>query len=595
MGSNIPQYISSTGQECCQKFYERQGVPAGTCRIEDVCNPLEIILGSWHSSKYNPTTCTNSGDYPVSWKHETLRQYHLFETSAECCAEVEKKTGQTCDVLDVEAEWSCDKWHLAIEKDENDFAIHPDGTCTNSGIIYDVWMAKQDVYVFPNHQACCDNFMIAYDDCHKVDECTAVTTTTSSPPSSSPTRNPTNLPTHSPSDSPTRIPTNLPTHSPSDSPTKNPTNLPTHLPSSSPTRNPTNLPTHLPSDSPTRNPTNLHTHLPSSSPTKRPSDKPVEDVICGKVWEPVCGEDGVSYSNDCEANKVDVKVAHEGKCEDPAETCSPGGKCSVEGSSCSVGTETCCGQTYDSLKCECSKGLWLCLVTEACMLPCSPTFAPTTVTRQPTPLPSKDPTNTPTMRPVDATTTTTTVAATTTTSGEMVTRSSGLCGKWHVSREAPSTCTNSGVGMAEPTPDCLDWYRSGEECCNLFFGREDCPKVDVTVATTKATTTTTAATTRSCGEWHVSRVNTKTCTNSREGMREPGPDCAEWYVSGEECCFSYLRGAECQIIDVSVDTTSTEATLPLSPCDEWHPNPSDLTKCTNSDVYPSVWREYYYD
>eukprot|EP00985_Skeletonema_marinoi_P001438 scaffold571_cov203-Skeletonema_marinoi.AAC.1 len=77
-------------------------------------------------------------------------------------------------------------------------------------------------------------------------------------------------------------------------------------------------------------------------------------------------------------------------------------------------------------------------------------------------------------------------------------------------------------------------------------------------------------------------------------MREPGPDCAEWYASGEECCFSYLRGAECQIIDVSVDITSTEATLPLSPCDEWHPNPSDLTKCTNSDVYPSVWREYYY-
>jgi len=91
MTSNIPQYISSTGQECCDKFYVRQGVPAGTCRIEDVCNPPEIILGLWHSSKYDPTTCTNSGDYPVSWKDETLRQYHLFETSAKCCAEVKKK------------------------------------------------------------------------------------------------------------------------------------------------------------------------------------------------------------------------------------------------------------------------------------------------------------------------------------------------------------------------------------------------------------------------------------------------------------------------------------------------------------------------
>eukprot|EP00984_Skeletonema_dohrnii_P019506 scaffold9344_cov150-Skeletonema_dohrnii-CCMP3373.AAC.1 len=650
-GSDIPQYISSTGQECCEKFYERQGVPPRTCRIEDVCNlappsppptPAPPIPGKWwHSSKYNPTQCTNSGDYPVSWNDANLRPYHLFDTSAKCCAEVEKQKKETCDVLDVLEEWSCDKWHLAIEKDEDNFAVHPDGTCTNSGIIYDVWMAKQDIYVFPSHQACCDNFMIAYDDCHKVDECaeptnpptplpttkaptpvpTPVPTTkapTPVPTTKAPTRSPVvfdieawtcnaastsangsfhidkygslscsnsadyppswenvldsdgnhkflfdtmedcvdhftpflnpgetenNLPfvekqceggcevtttTTSTTTTTTTVPElndpecekaaayyhppktmdtpyctnsedypqswhnvtdengnkmflftsiddccdyfvksgvkredcvevdvcssdccsytkehNLPsdqcqggctttatttttttttttapgscpdrsfslywhpsTNSPgyptawrnitttpkflydsaedccnnyygsfripmdsckmedlcpdgklvsvaADDPITTSTTTSTTIttttsspPSSSPTRNPTNLPTHSPSDSPTRFPTNLPTHSPSDSPTKRPSDKPVADVVCAEVWDPVCGEDGVSYSNDCEAIKANVKVVSGGECEPPAESCSPGRTCS-EGSSCSVGTETCCGQ-----------------------------------------------------------------------------------------------------------------------------------------------------------------------------------------------------------------------------------------------------------
>ncbi len=147
----------------------------------------------------------------------------------------------------------------------------------------------------------------------------------------------------------------------------------------------------------------------TTSNTKYP-EVVYDDFMCAKVYKPVCGSDSVSYPNDCEAKKVGVKIASVGECIVPvlAEKCSPGGKCSVEGSSCGVGKETCCGQTYDSLKCECSSGSWMCLVADACMMPC-------------------------------AEDTTTTTTSTTTAGDVMVTQSSGLCGKWHISRETPNT------------------------------------------------------------------------------------------------------------------------------------------------------------
>eukprot|EP00984_Skeletonema_dohrnii_P000765 scaffold221_cov113-Skeletonema_dohrnii-CCMP3373.AAC.9 len=99
-----------------------------------------------------------------------------------------------------------------------------------------------------------------------------------------------------------------------------------------------------------------------------------DDIFCASVWNPVCGDDNNTYSNNCEANKVNVNVAYEGECKDiavfqPEEKCSPGGACSTEGSSCSEGTETCCGETYDSLKCDCFGGSWMCMATDACMFP----------------------------------------------------------------------------------------------------------------------------------------------------------------------------------------------------------------------------------
>ena len=56
------------------------------------------------------------------------------------------------------------------------------------------------------------------------------------------------------------------------------------------------------------------------------------------------------------------------------EACAPGIVCYVEGSLCTDGTETCCGQTYDSLLCDCvsadgdgGKGFqYMCVNLDAC-------------------------------------------------------------------------------------------------------------------------------------------------------------------------------------------------------------------------------------
>lgn len=81
-------------------------------------------------------------------------------------------------------------------------------------------------------------------------------------------------------------------------------------------------------------------------------------------------------------------------------------------------------------------------------------------------------------------------------------------------------------------------------------------------------------------------------------MKEPTSDCNGWFVSGEECCQSYLK-RECPMIDVSGDTTPqpTEApTKPVSHCDEWHVDPNDTSVCTNAEDPVSImWKKYYYE
>ena len=200
LANNIPQYISNTGDECCKKFYARHGVPLDSCIVEDVCAEKPRY---WHVSKYNPTTCTNSGDYPRAWDQPSLARYHLFNTPQKCCQDVKTKTGQNCDYRDVLEPWTCNKWHLSIETDDNGVPIDPDGTCTNSGVIHEVWLAYDDNYVFPSFQACCNKFQMSAQECVKVDMC-------GPPPTPPPTRPPTMPPTRPPTMPPTPVPTRAP-------------------------------------------------------------------------------------------------------------------------------------------------------------------------------------------------------------------------------------------------------------------------------------------------------------------------------------------------------------------------------------------------
>lgn len=51
------------------------------------------------------------------------------------------------------------------------------------------------------------------------------------------------------------------------------------------------------------------------------------------------------------------------------ETCGSGLTCTEAGSTCSVGDETCCGETYPSMQCECDGSQYFCFYTDACMMP----------------------------------------------------------------------------------------------------------------------------------------------------------------------------------------------------------------------------------
>jgi hypothetical protein len=38
------------------------------------------------------------------------------------------------------------------------------------------------------------------------------------------------------------------------------------------------------------------------------------DVFCSQVWQPVCGCDGKTYSNDCVRITKQIQLAHTGAC-----------------------------------------------------------------------------------------------------------------------------------------------------------------------------------------------------------------------------------------------------------------------------------------
>lgn len=60
-----------------------------------------------------------------------------------------------------------------------------------------------------------------------------------------------------------------------------------------------------------------------------------ESCACPEVWAPVCGEDGNTYGNDCEASCAGVPIASQGECGGPVECvddtqCAPDEMCQTE-------------------------------------------------------------------------------------------------------------------------------------------------------------------------------------------------------------------------------------------------------------------------
>ena len=61
----------------------------------------------------------------------------------------------------------------------------------------------------------------------------------------------------------------------------------------------------------------------TTTTTVAPVTTTEEPIICLTLYDPVCGVDGVTYGNSCNAEAAKVEVAYEGECKKPTTTAAP--------------------------------------------------------------------------------------------------------------------------------------------------------------------------------------------------------------------------------------------------------------------------------
>lgn len=50
-------------------------------------------------------------------------------------------------------------------------------------------------------------------------------------------------------------------------------------------------------------------------PSTNPNAGFAPNTVCADLYQPVCGTDGQTYSSVCEANRLNIQVAHAGECD----------------------------------------------------------------------------------------------------------------------------------------------------------------------------------------------------------------------------------------------------------------------------------------